>query len=52
MTIREIAKELNVSHTRVYQLIMAFKKKHGREPTIDELKNRTKKVGRPTKIII
>lgn len=52
MTIREIASEIGVSPTRVYQLIVAFRKKNGRDPTIDELKNRTKKVGRPTKIII
>lgn len=44
LSMADIAKKAGVSYSRVYQL----RKQLGRVPTIDEVKNRKGKLGRPT----
>lgn len=47
MTVQELAKEANVTEARVYQIA----KKLGRLPTVEELKERKGKRGRPKKYV-
>ena len=45
MTVKELAKITNLTEARIYQ----FAKKLGRLPTIEEIKSRKGKRGRPKK---
>lgn len=47
MTVKELAEEANVTQRRVYQLA----KELGRLPTVEELKERKGKRGRPKKYV-